>query len=176
MTFSREQKVALVGIGAMAIGVIGLGVGAVSTPTSERDGQPIREREDQLATSIGRPLLSDILQARTVLVPRPNSEIPNYYGDEVACAPTRRSMLKMADAACGVLEVAKAKQEEFLKVRAKDPLISDLEAAVRAQTKTAGEVYLGSFGFIVGGLGLFLLGMKLDERQQKREMIVHGSR
>lgn len=38
MPFSREQKVALVGLGAVAIGVIGLGVSAVSTATSERDG------------------------------------------------------------------------------------------------------------------------------------------
>lgn len=85
-------------------------------------------------------------------------------------------MLKMVDAACGVLEVAKAKQEEFLKSRTEDRVVNDLESAIRTQTETAGEIFLGSLGLMIGGTGLFLLGMKLDERQRKREMIIHGSR
>lgn len=174
MPFSREQKVAIVGIGIVFTGLTGMMTGVLLLP-NDASARPIKEREDELAMQIGRPVMSHILEARTVLVRQPNSEIPNYYGDEVACAPTRRSMLRMVDAACGVLEVALAKKEEHSRLIAEDPVLKDLRSGISAQTETAREILLGGVGTVAGGAALFMGAIKLDDRQRRKQMMASDS-
>lgn len=155
---SRERVALALGLVLTAVGFGGLGASFYVGPPSADQLKQISEKQTAIAREMKRPLDEDILAARVYLKPSLKDEdLSVYWGDDETCSRTKRELLVMNDSACGILDLARAKQEEYESAKKGDPVLAQLQTTVDFRR----NVSMGGFIFGTNMIpaGLLVLGV-----------------